>query len=198
MPEYIESLDTQVQRVLLQLGQRTSPLDKYTYLSDLQDIDETLFYKILTSDPARFLPFVYTPTVGDACLQFSHLMRRPKGLYVSINRKGSVREILRNWPQRDIRFIVVTSGERILGLGDLGADGMGIPIGKLALYTACTGVPPELSIPIMMDCGTNNEKLLRDPLYTGLRQPRPSVADLDAFVEEFMTAVQEEFPDCCI
>ena len=125
-------------------------------------------------------------------------MRRPKGLYVSINRKGRVRKILRNWPERDVRFIVATSGERILGLGDLGADGMGIPIGKLALYTACAGVPPELSIPVMMDCGTNNDRLLQDPLYTGLRQPRPSLIELDAFVEEFVTAVQEEFPDCCI
>ena len=136
--------------------------------------------------------------MGDACLQFSYLMRRPKGLYVSINRRGRVREILRNWPEKDVRFVVVTSGERILGLGDLGADGMGIPIGKLALYTACAGVPPELSIPIMMDCGTNNEKLLRDPLYTGLHQPRPSVIELDAFVEEFVTSVQAELPDCCI
>jgi len=198
VPERIEGLDTQLQRALMQLEQRTSSLDKYLYLSELQDIDETLFYKVLTSDPARMLPFVYTPTVGDACLQFSHIMRRPKGLYVSINRKGHVREILRNWPRRDVRFIVVTSGERILGLGDLGADGMGIPVGKLALYTACAGVPPELSIPIMMDCGTNNEKLLQDPLYTGLLQRRPPVTELDAFVEEFVNAVEEEFPHCCI
>jgi len=198
LPESIESIETQIQRVRLQLEQRTSPLEKYIYLSELQDVDETLFYRLLTSDPARLLPFVYTPTVGDACLHFSRIMLRPKGLYVSINRKGQVREILRNWPERDVRFIVVTSGERILGLGDLGADGMGIPIGKLALYTACAGVPPELSIPVMMDCGTNNDRLLRDPLYTGLRQPRPSSIELDAFVDEFVTAVEEEFPDCCI
>ncbi|HYA35663.1 MAG TPA: NAD-dependent malic enzyme [Candidatus Binataceae bacterium] len=198
VPECVESLDTQLQRALHQLEQRVSPLEKYQYLCDLQDIDQTLFYKLLTSDPARFLPLVYTPTVGEACLQFSHIMRRSKGLYVSINRKGSIREILRNWPERDVRFIVVTSGERILGLGDLGADGMGIPIGKLALYTACAGVPPELSIPIMMDFGTNNEKLLRDPLYTGLRRTRPSIAEIDSFVEEFVASVQEVFPNCCI
>jgi len=198
LPDCVESLDTQLQRVLHQLEQRVSPLEKYQYLSELQDIDQTLFYKLLTSDPARFLPLVYTPTVGEACLQFSHIMRLPKGLYVSINRKGRIREILRNWPERAIRFIVVTSGERILGLGDLGADGMGIPIGKLALYTACAGVPPELSIPIIMDFGTNNEKLLRDPLYTGLRQRRASIAEIDSFVEEFVTSVQDVFPDCCI
>ncbi|HVN29961.1 MAG TPA: NAD-dependent malic enzyme [Candidatus Binataceae bacterium] len=198
IPECVESLDDQLRRVLLQLEQRPSPLDKYMYLSELQDIDEPLFYKTLASAPARMLPLVYTPTVGDACLQFSHIMRRPKGLYVSINRKGHVREVLRNWPVRDVRFIVVTSGERILGLGDLGADGMGIPIGKLALYTACAGVPPELSIPVMMDFGTNHERLLKDPLYTGLRQRRPAAIEIDAFVEEFVDAVQHQFPDCCI
>jgi malate dehydrogenase (oxaloacetate-decarboxylating)(NADP+) len=150
------------------------------------------------SDPARFLPLVYTPTVGEACLQFGHILRRPRGLYLSIKRKGRVREILRNWPERDVRFIVVTSGQRILGLGDLGANGMGIPIGKLALYTACAGVPPRYSLPIHIDFGTNNESLLRDPLYLGLRQPRPGAAEVDEFVEEFITAVQEEFPNCCV
>ena len=198
IPECVESLEDQLRRVLMQLEQKTSALEKYLYLSELQDIDEPLFYKLLASDPARMLPLVYTPTVGDACLQFSHIMRRPKGLYVSINRRGRVRDILRNWPVRDVRFIVVTSGQRILGLGDLGADGMGIPIGKLALYTACAGVPPKLSVPVMMDCGTNNERLLHDPLYTGLRQLRPTASEVDAFVEEFVTAVQQEFPDCCI
>jgi malate dehydrogenase (oxaloacetate-decarboxylating)(NADP+) len=167
-------------------------------LSQLQDTDETLFYRVLMSDPAHFLPLVYTPTVGEACLQFGHIIRPPKGLYVSIRRKGHVRDILRNWPERDVRFIVVTSGQRILGLGDLGANGMGIPIGKLALYTACAGIPPKYSLPILIDCGTNNEALQRDPLYLGLRQTRPAIAELDEFVDEFITAVQEEFPNCCI
>ena len=198
LPEGIDSQETQIERVHLQLARKPNDLEKYIYLSQLQDTDETLFYRVLMSDPAHFLPLVYTPTVGEACLQFGHVMRRPKGLYLSINRKGRVREILRNWPNRDVRFIVVTSGQRILGLGDLGANGMGIPIGKLALYTACAGIPPQYSLPILMDCGTNNDALLRDPLYLGLRQSRPAIAELDEFVDEFVTAVQEEFPDCCI
>ena len=198
LPEGIDSEETQIQRVQLQLAKKPNELEKYIYLSQLQDTDETLFFRVLMSDPAQFLPIVYTPTVGEACLQFGHIMRRPKGLYVSIKRKGHVREILRNWPQRDVRFIVVTSGQRILGLGDLGANGMGIPIGKLALYTACAGVPPQFTLPLLMDCGTNNEELLRDPLYLGLRRTRPEIAELDEFVDEFVTAVQQEFPNCCI
>jgi len=198
VPEGIDSEDTQVQRVLLQLGQKPTDLEKYIFLSQLQDMDETLFYRLLMSNPAQFLPLVYTPTVGEACLQFGHIIRRPKGLYISINRRGHIRAILRNWPERDVRFIVVTSGQRILGLGDLGANGMGIPIGKLALYTACAGVPPQFTLPILMDCGTNNEALLRDPLYLGLRQTRPGISELDEFVEEFIDAVEAEFPHCCV
>jgi malate dehydrogenase (oxaloacetate-decarboxylating)(NADP+) len=198
LPEGIDSEAAQIRRVHLQLSQKPNDLEKYIYLSQLQDTDETLFFCVLMSDPVQFLPLVYTPTVGEACLQFGHIMRRPKGLYLSIKRKGRVREILRNWPQRDVRFIVVSSGQRILGLGDLGANGMGIPIGKLALYTACAGVPPQYSLPILIDCGTNNETLLRDPLYLGLRQTRPPVAQLDEFVEEFITAVQDDFPNCCV
>ena len=198
LPEGIDSEETQIQRVHLQLSQKPNDLEKYIYLSQLQDADETLFFRVLISDPVQFLPIVYTPTVGEACLQFGHIMRRPKGLYLSIKRKGRVREILRNWPQRDVRFIVVSSGQRILGLGDLGANGMGIPIGKLALYTACAGVPPQYSLPVLIDCGTNNEALLRDPLYLGLRQTRPPIAQLDEFVEEFITAVEQQFPDCCV
>ena len=198
VPEGIDSEDTQIKRALLQLGQKPTDLEKYIFLSQLQDTDETLFYRLLMSDPAHFLPLVYTPTVGEACLQFGHIMRRPKGLYISIKRKGHLRDILRNWPERDIRFMVVTSGQRILGLGDLGANGMGIPIGKLALYTACAGVPPQFTLPVLMDCGTNNEALLRDPLYLGLRHTRPEIAELDEFVEEFITAVQTEFPNCCV
>src|SRR5256885_9960219 len=146
------------------------------------------------SDPARFLPIVYTPTVGEACQKFGHIIRRPRGLYVSIGRKGRVREILGNWPERDVRCIVVTSGERILGLGDLGANGMGIPIGKLALYTAVGGVPPQFTLPVLIDAGTNNEALLTDPLYLGIKQTRPADDQLDAFVDEFVAAVDAEFP----
>ena len=198
LPDGIDDLGTQVDRVMVQLDAKTTDLERYVYLSALQDTDETLFYRVLMADPARFLPLVYTPTVGEACLRFGHIMRRPRGLYVSLRRGGHVRDVLRNWPERDVRFIVVTSGERILGLGDLGANGMGIPIGKLSLYTAAGGVPPRLTLPVHIDVGTNNEALLADPLYLGLRQPRASDEELDALVEEFVTAVQAEFPRCCI
>lgn len=198
LPEAVDDEKVQLQRALTQLAQKPSNLEKYLYLSALQDSNETLFYRVLMSDPATFLPLVYTPTVGEACLHFSHLLQRPKGLYVSLNRKGHVREILRNWPERDVRFVVVTSGERILGLGDLGANGMGIPIGKLALYTACAGVPPQFTMPVTIDCGTNNEAFLQDPMYIGLRQSRASEAEVDQLVDEFVAAVLEEFPYCCI
>jgi malate dehydrogenase (oxaloacetate-decarboxylating)(NADP+) len=198
VPEAIDTEDTQVQRVMHHLGHKPTDLERYIYLMGLLDTDETLFYRVLMSDPARFLPIVYDPTVGEACLKFGHIFRRPRGMYLSINRKGRVKEILRNWPEKDVRFICATSGGRILGLGDLGANGMGIPIGKLQLYTACAGVPPQVLLPMLIDCGTNNEALLKDPLYLGLRQPRPSAGELDAFVEEFVDAVQDVFPRCCI
>ena len=197
-PEGFNGENSQLQRVLTELERKPSPLEKYVYFAHLQSTDETLFYRVLMSDPARFLPIVYTPTVGDACLEWSHMLHPPRGLYLSIKRRGRVREILRNWPEREVRFIVITSGGRILGLGDLGANGMGIPIGKLVLYTVCAGVPPQFTLPIMMDCGSGNETILKDQLYLGLRQTRPAAAQLDEFVEEFVTAVQEEFPNCCI
>jgi malate dehydrogenase (oxaloacetate-decarboxylating)(NADP+) len=150
------------------------------------------------SDPARFLPIVYDPTIGEACLKFDHILRRPHGLYLPITRKGRVKEVLRNWPVKDVRFICVTDAGRILGLGDLGANGMGIPIGKLQLYTAAAGVPPQGLLPMYLDAGTNNETYLNDPLYVGLRRRRPPTAELYAFVDEFMDAVQEVFPNCCI
>lgn len=198
LPEGLESEETQIQRVMRQLGHKTTDLDKYIYLSALQDNDETLYFKTLMSDPAQFIPLVYTPTVGEACQKFGHILRRPKGLYLSITRRGQIKEILQHWTERDVRFIVVTDGERILGLGDLGVNGMGIPIGKLSLYTACTGVPPQYTLPITLDVGTNTESLLNDPLYLGLRQPRVRGEEYDAFIEEFVTAVQEVFPGCCI
>ncbi len=198
VPEGVDTEATQVARVLHQIGRKPTDLGKYIYLTSLLDNDETLFFRVLMSDPARFMPIVYTPTVGQACQEYGHILRRPRGLYVSIKRRGRIRDILRNWPERDVRFIVVTDGERILGLGDLGANGMGIPIGKLALYTSCAGVPPQVTLPVQLDVGTNNEELLADPLYLGLRHKRVRGEEYDAFVEEFVEAVQEVFPKCCI
>ena len=198
LPEAVEDVERQQTRVLQQLGHKPSDIERYVYLVALLDRNETLFYRVLMSDPARFLPIVYDPTVGEACIKFGHIYRRPRGLYLSMKRKGHVREVLRNWPANSVRFICVSTGERILGLGDLGANGMGIPIGKLQLYTACAAVPPDGLLPLLLDCGTNNHELLDDPLYLGLRQPRPSTEDLDVFVEEFVQAVQEVFPGCCI
>jgi malate dehydrogenase (oxaloacetate-decarboxylating)(NADP+) len=198
LPDGIETLDRQVERVLGHLAQKPTDLERYIYLIGLADRNETLFYKVLMSDPARFLEIVYDPTIGEACLKFDHIYRRPRGMYLSISRKGHVREVLRNWPVKDVRFICVTNAGRILGLGDLGANGMGIPIGKLQLYTAAAGVPPEGLLPMYLDAGTNNETYLQDPLYVGLRQRRPASEELYAFVDEFVEAVQEIFPNCCI
>jgi malate dehydrogenase (oxaloacetate-decarboxylating)(NADP+) len=198
LPAAVDTEETQIQRALQQLGQKPTDLERYIYLIQLLDTDETLFYKVLMSDPARFLPIVYDPTVGEACLKFGHIFRRPRGLYVSIEHKGRVKDVLRNWPAKDVRVICATSGERILGLGDLGANGMGIPIGKLQLYTACAAVPPEYLLPVHVDFGTNNHELLDDPLYLGLRRPRVSTYDRDEFVEEFVEAIQEVFPGCCL
>ncbi|MFL5281985.1 MAG: NAD-dependent malic enzyme [Rhodopila sp.] len=198
VPDATESEDLQLRRVLLQLSHKHTDLDRYIYLVNLLDHNETLFYRTVMSDPARFLPIVYDPTIGEACLKFGHIFRGPRGMYLSIKRRGTVREVLRNWPEKDVRFICVTDGGRILGLGDLGANGMGIPIGKLQLYTAAAGVPPKGLLPMYLDAGTNNEQYLHDPLYLGLRQPRPPTEELYSFVDEFMAAVQEVFPNCCV
>ena len=198
LPDTTESIETQLTRVLLQLKSKATDLDRFIYLMNLLDTNETLFYRTLMSDPARFLEIVYDPTIGEACLKFDHIFRRPRGMYLSIKHKGHVKEVLRNWPVKDVRFICVTNAGRILGLGDLGANGMGIPIGKLQLYTAAAGVPPEGLLPMYLDAGTNNETYLQDPLYLGLRQHRPSTEELYSFVDEFVEAVQEVFPNCCI
>lgn len=198
LPERIDTGDAQMQRARLHLSQKPNDLEKYIYLSELQDRNERLFYQLLMSDPAQYMPLVYTPTVGEACQKFGHIMRRPKGLYVSLKRRGKIKDVLRNWPEKDVRFIVVTDGERILGLGDLGACGMGIPIGKLALYTACAGVPPQYTLPVLLDVGTNNESFLVDPLYPGMRVKRAAGEEFDSFVEEFVQSVQDVFPRCCI
>ena len=198
VPDVTESADLQLRRVMQQLGHKNTDLERYIYLMNLLDHDETLFYRTLMSDPERFLPIVYDPTIGEACLKFGHIFRGPRGMYLSIARRGHVKEILQNWPVKDVRVICVTDGGRILGLGDLGANGMGIPIGKLQLYTATAGVPPAGLLPIYLDAGTNNEQYLNDPLYLGLRKTRPSTEELYSFVDEFVDAVQEVFPLCCI
>jgi malate dehydrogenase (oxaloacetate-decarboxylating)(NADP+) len=198
LPPVANTLDLQVARVHAQLAALDTDLQKYLFLSDLQSRNEVLFYAVLMSDAATFMPLVYTPTVGEACQKFDHIFRASRGMYLPISAKGRLREVLANWPQPDVRFIVVTDGERILGLGDLGIGGMGIPVGKLALYTACAGVPPRMTLPITLDVGTNNNELLEDPLYLGLRQNRVRGAEYDAFIDEFVQAVQELFPKCCL
>jgi malate dehydrogenase (oxaloacetate-decarboxylating)(NADP+) len=172
VPDVTEPIETQLTRVWLQLKSKATDLDRFIYLMNLLDANEKLFYRTLMSDPARCLEIVYDPTIAEACLKFDHIFRRPRGMYLSISRKGHVKEVLRNWPVKDVRLICVTDGGRILGLGDLGANGMGIPIGKLQLYTAAARVPPESLLPMYLDAGTNNETYLRDPLYVGLRQHR--------------------------
>src|SRR5271169_7219119 len=191
LPPVADTLETQIARAHAQLAVLDDDLQKYLFLSDLQSRNEVLFYAVLMSDPATFMPLVYTPTVGEACQKFDHIFRAARGMYLPISAKGRLPELLSNWPESDVRFIVATDGERILGLGDLGAGGMGIPLGKLSLYTACAGVPPRLTLPIMLDVGTNNPSLLEDPLYLGLRQHRVRGAEYDDFIDEFVSAVQD-------
>src|ERR1700761_9523578 len=198
LPPGILPIQLQIARRHDEIGRLDDDLQKYLVLSDLQARNETLYYAVLMSDPATYMPIVYTPTVGEACQKFGHIFRQPRGIYLPISTRGHVKDLLSNWPDKDVRFIVVTDGERILGLGDLGAGGMGIPIGKLALCTACAGVPPQYCLPIVIDVGTNNQALLDDPLYLGLRQSRVRGEEYMAFIREFVTAVQQLYPKCCI
>jgi Malic enzyme, N-terminal domain len=172
LPPAITTMALQVARRHVEIASLENDLQKYLVLSDLQARNETLYYAVLMSDPATYMPLVYTPTVGEACQKFAHIFRQARGMYLPISARGRLKELLSNWPEKDVRFIVVTDGERILGLGDLGAGGMGIPIGKLSLYTACAGVPPQYCLPMVLDVGTDNQVLLDDALYLGLRQPR--------------------------
>lgn len=194
LPPRVQSQEAQVMRVMEGLRARSSDLERYIDLVGLQDRSETLFYRTVIDHLQELMPIIYTPTVGQACQEYGHIFRRPRGMFISTEHRGQIADILVNWPHEDVRIIVVTDGQRILGLGDLGADGMGIPIGKLALYTACAGIPPTQCLPITLDVGTENEERLQDPLYIGLQHRRLRDRDYDEFVEEFMTAVRARFP----
>ena len=194
LPPRIFGMTEQVGRALGQFRRKNNDLEKYIFLTTMQHRNETLFYRLLLDHLEEMMPIIYTPTVGQACLEYSSIFRRPRGLWLTIRDKSRLTDILRHWPNRGVRMIVVTDGERILGLGDLGALGMGIPIGKLSLYTACAGLHPYYCLPITLDVGTDNEKLLSDPLYIGLQQKRVRGEAYDAFIKEFVDAVQTVFP----
>ncbi|MFQ6607119.1 MAG: NAD-dependent malic enzyme [Fidelibacterota bacterium] len=198
LPPRIFSQKEQEKRILENYHRKTDDLEKYIYLVALQDRNEALFYRTIIDNVEEMMPIIYTPVVGRACQIFGHIWRRPRGLYVTIKDKDRIAEVLRNWPVEKVGIIVVTDGERILGLGDLGANGMGIPIGKLSLYTACAGVNPSLCLPITIDVGTNNEELLTDPLYIGLLQNRVRGEEYDELIDEFIWAVQDVFPGALI
>ncbi|KAK8476408.1 hypothetical protein V6N13_015882 [Hibiscus sabdariffa] len=193
LPPTVISQDLQVKKMMHSIRKYQVPLQKYMAMMDLQELNERLFYKLLINNVEELLPVVYTPTVGQACQKYGSIFRRPQGLFISLKEKGQIREVLRNWPQRNIQVIVVTDGERILGLGDLGCQGMGIPIGKLSLYTALGGVRPSACLPVTIDVGTNNEKLLNDEFYIGLRQKRATGQEYAELMHEFMTAVKQTY-----
>ena len=198
LPPFVMTQEEQKIKVLASVRVQATDLDKYIYLTSLQDRNEALFYRLVIDEIEEFMPIIYTPTVGQACQEYGHIFRRPRGLYISSNDKGSIKKILSNWPHKNVDVIVVTDGERILGLGDLGADGMGIPVGKLSLYTICAGIHPERTLPITIDVGTNNEELLQDPLYIGLRQKRDIGDQYDSLLDEFMDATAHIFPNVLV
>lgn len=194
LPPRVLTLAEQEERILENFYAKGSPLEQYVYLIGLQDRNETLFYRTVLDHLEAMMPVIYTPTVGEACRQFGHIFRRPRGLYISADDRGRVKQILKNWPAPEVRVIVVTDGERILGLGDMGANGMGIPIGKLSLYTACAGIHPSVCLPIALDAGTDNASLQADPLYLGTPRARLRGGAYLALLDEFVAAVDETFP----
>ncbi|MDY6917395.1 MAG: NAD-dependent malic enzyme [Chloroflexota bacterium] len=198
VPPRVHSMDEQVACVLEDCRKKATDLDRHIYLTGLQDWNETLFYRVVTENLEEMMPIIYTPTVGQACREYGHIIRRSRGLFISAKDRGRVVSLLRNWPHEDVRIVVVTDGERVLGLGDLGANAMGIPVGKLTLYTCCAGIHPSHCLPVTLDVGTDNEALLDDPLYAGIQQRRLRGEAYDELVEEFVTGVQELFPHALI
>ena len=198
LPPRISTQEQQIQHVMYNVRRKPNNLEKYLYLIGLQDRNERLYYKTLVENLEELSPIVYTPTVGLACQEYSHLYRRPRGLFITRYDRGHIREVLQNWPCKNVRVIVVTDGERILGLGDLGTNGMGIPVGKLSLYTACAGIDPAACLPVMIDVGTNNSELWSDPQYVGLPEPRLDGDDYDSLLDEFMEAASAVFPNVMI
>ena len=197
LPAHVLSMEEQAERMLSNLRRQPTDLDKYVALNALHDRNEALFFRLVCDNIEEIQPIIYTPTVGLACQRFGHIFQRPRGIFIGANDRGRIAELLSNWPH-PAKLIVVTDGERILGLGDLGANGMGIPVGKLSLYTACAGVHPKLCLPVMLDVGTNNEELLKDRYYVGLRQHRLHGPEYDELVEEFMSAACDVFPGVVI
>lgn len=198
LPAAVDTQELQQQRVMENLRRKAHDIERYIFLMALMARNERLFYRTALDHIEEILPLVYTPTVGQACREFAHIYRQPRGLFLTLEDRGHVRRTLDNWPAKDVRVIVVTDGERILGLGDLGANGMGIPLGKLALYTTCAGIHPARCLPVTLDVGTNNEELLEDPLYIGVRAKRVGGEPYFELVEEFVEAVQEKFPNALI
>jgi malate dehydrogenase (oxaloacetate-decarboxylating)(NADP+) len=198
LPHRVSTERQMVERVMVNLDRMPRDIDRYMQLSALQERNERLFYRTVIEHIDRILPLIYTPTVGEACREFSHIAREPKGFFITPDDRGRIRQILGNWPATDVRVIVVTDGQRILGLGDLGANGMGIPVGKLALYTACAGINPEQCLPVTLDVGTNNDDLRNDVLYLGYPHRRLEGKAYFDLVDEFVTAVQSRYPDALI
>ncbi|MEO1206353.1 MAG: NAD-dependent malic enzyme [Pseudomonadota bacterium] len=198
LPPHVSTQEKQLDRVLENLRRKSDDIEKYVFLTALQDRNERLFYRAVMENISEVMPLIYTPTVGQACREFAHIFRRPRGFYITPDDRGDIRSILNNWREEDVRIVVVTDGERILGLGDLGANGMGIPIGKLALYVACAGIEPSQCLPVMLDVGTGNVSLREDPLYLGIPKPRLEGDDYTALVDEFVEAVQDRYPKALI
>lgn len=198
LPYNVCDQESQITRALENMRRKTRDIEKYIFLSALQGRNQHLYYRTVIDNIEEIMPLIYTPTVGQACKEFAHIFRQPKGFYITPDDKGSIREMLDNWPGDDVRVLVITDGQRILGLGDLGANGMGIPIGKLALYVACAGIDPDYCLPVMFDVGTNNQELLDDPLYLGYPHKRLEGKDYEDLMEEFVVAVQDKYPGVLI